>query len=201
QQADAFVGVFYSHKFTSLNNTGVVTYVAINGLPPGMSLAADGTLSGTPTQSGFYNIQIRMTDGVDTVGITRALPVFDVQITTDGVLPNTTADAPYNAVISATGGTPPYTFTQNRIPGNLVLSSSGVISGSLSYGPGHYDFDVTVTDANHRSYTRKMSVNVVGKPPQLPRIAPYGAIQEFDDCVLGDDCEGGISVSQGGTAP
>src|SRR5262249_15771087 len=42
QQADAFVGVFYSHKFTSLNNTGVVTYVAINGLPPGMSLAADG---------------------------------------------------------------------------------------------------------------------------------------------------------------
>jgi len=200
QQADAFVGVFYSHKFTSLSNAGVVTYTATDGLPPGMSLAADGTLSGTPTQSGFYNIPIRMTDGVDTVFITRALPVFDVQITTDGELPNTTADAPYNVVISARAGTPPYTFTQNRIPGNLVLSSSGVISGSLSYGPGHYDFDVTVTDANHRSYTRKMSVTVVGKPPQLPTISPY-EFPGFDSCVLGDDSGGAISVHAGGTAP
>ena len=201
QQQDAFVGVFYSHKFTLLNNAGVVSYTAVNGLPPGMNLAADGTLSGTPTQSGFYNILIRMTDGVDTVLVTRALPVFDVQITTDGTLPNTTQDTPYNAAIAASGGTPPYMFTSSGMPGNLVLSPAGVISGSLSVNPGHYLFDVTATDANHLSYTRRMSVDVVGKPPQLPRIAPYGAIQSFDDCVLGDDCADAISVNQGGTAP
>jgi hypothetical protein len=201
QQADGFVGVFYSHKFTSVNNAGVVTYTAINGLPPGMGLAPDGTLSGTPAQSGFYNIQLRMTDGVDTVFITRALPVFDVQITTDGTLPNTTQDAPYNAGISASGGTPPYTFQASSMPGNLVLSKAGTISGIPSFGPGHYLFDVTATDANHLSYTRRMSVDVVGKPPQLPRIVPYGALQEFDGCVLGDDCADAISVNSGGTAP
>jgi hypothetical protein len=201
QQQDAFIGIFYSHRFTSLNNAGIVTYTALNGLPPGMTLAGDGTLSGTPTQSGFYNINIRMTDGVDTVFITRALPVFDVQITTDGTLPNTTQDAPYNAAITASGGTPPYTFTSTGMPGNLVLSSSGIISGSLSFGPSHYQFDVTATDANHLSYTRRMSVDVVGKPPQLPRVSPYGAIQALDDCVLGNDCADAISVNLGGTAP
>lgn len=33
-----------------------------SGLPPGMGLSAGGTLSGTPTQSGLYNVTIQLTD-------------------------------------------------------------------------------------------------------------------------------------------
>jgi hypothetical protein len=70
-----------------------------------MALSSSGVLSGTPTVSGFYNINLRLTDSVGTVYNGVSLNVYDVQITTPGVLPNATQFAPYAANVTATGGT------------------------------------------------------------------------------------------------
>ncbi len=57
------VGVFYSFSYTA---TGVPTptFSASGTLPPGLTLAANGVLSGTPTMSGVYQGTIDATNGV-----------------------------------------------------------------------------------------------------------------------------------------
>jgi len=56
----------------------------------------------------------------------------------------------YNAIITASGGTPPYTFsiTAGSLPGGLRLSSDGTISG-IPVNPGTFNFTITATDKNN----------------------------------------------------
>ena len=60
----AVPGAPYSQSL--LASGGVPPYsfsVTSGALPPGMSLASDGTLSGTPTQSGYFTFSVTLTDG------------------------------------------------------------------------------------------------------------------------------------------
>ncbi len=53
-------------------------------------------------------------------------------ITVSSTLPNGTIGVAYNATITASGGTSPYTFAvaSGALPPGLALSSGGVISGT-----------------------------------------------------------------------
>lgn len=58
------VGTAYSsYTFTATGGTGTKTYAVASGtLPAGLTLAADGTLSGTPTTSGSSTFTVTVTD-------------------------------------------------------------------------------------------------------------------------------------------
>lgn len=59
------VGVAYSKTLATENDQGTVGFAVISGaLPTGLSLAADGTISGTPTTEGDYSFSVRATDVV-----------------------------------------------------------------------------------------------------------------------------------------
>ena len=59
------VGVAYSQKFTTTGGTGSVTLSESGALPAGLTFTAStGTLSGTPTASGTFNISVTATDTV-----------------------------------------------------------------------------------------------------------------------------------------
>jgi hypothetical protein len=209
---DAFVGVPYSKQLTAANPAGPVTFTPTS-LPPGMTLSAAGLLGGAPTTAGFYNVGFTIADGVDTTGHGRSISVYAVTITNDGTLPNATQAVPYNTTLTAAGGTAPYTFAAcpgNTIgttcapglvalPSGLVLTTDGVISGTPTSGASKFAFTVTATDAASRSYSKLMSIPVVGDPPTLPRVNPYG--DRFDDGPVGGTFSNGVSVFNGGSAP
>ncbi|WP_030776619.1 putative Ig domain-containing protein, partial [Streptomyces sp. NRRL F-2664] len=60
---NATVGQPYSTTVETAGGTGEAAFTVTGGtLPPGLALAADGTLSGTPTQPGTYTFTVTATD-------------------------------------------------------------------------------------------------------------------------------------------
>lgn len=198
QLPDAFVGEPYSYMFSATGSAGPVIWTPIF-VPPGMTLDSTGMLSGAPMSAGFSFVSFSASDGVDTVYRGLSLPVSAINITTPGVLPNATQFAEYSATLTATGGSAGSIFRGDFLPTGLVLDSSGSISGVVAAGPGKWGFTVTVTDSDGTTYTKWMSIDIIGVPPTLPQIVPFG--ERFDDCVVGAICERGIGVYSGGTAP
>ena len=85
---DAYEGSLYSTQLSAAGGAGPLTWFGTT--TAGLSLASDGTLSGTPAGQGFWNVPLQVTDGVDTVGWSPSVGVFDVQITTNPLLPYAT---------------------------------------------------------------------------------------------------------------
>jgi hypothetical protein len=178
-----YVGKPYAgFTFTPVDAAGPVTWSALNPLPPGLSLSSSGVVGGTPTQSGSFPFNVRLSDGIDSVIRLFQIDVFDIQVTSPSVLPEATQNQPYSVTLTATGGTGPYTFSScqgctggaTNLPSGLQLDpATGVLSGtSLSVGP--WTFDLTVTDANHVFTTKRITIPIVGDPPALPRISSDG---------------------------
>ncbi|MGD0498822.1 MAG: putative Ig domain-containing protein, partial [Bryobacteraceae bacterium] len=197
---DAFANTAYSYSFTALNPAATATFTATgNPLPAGLSLSTAGVLSGTPTAAGNYNFGVNLTDGTDTISRGFNLTVSAVGITTGGLLPNGTQGSAYNQTLSASGGSGGYTFNVSggSLPFGLSLSSGGTISGTINAGPGQYAFGVQATDSSHSSYTKQMSIDVLGVPPVMPEIS----LGHVDDGVMGDPDSFSVGVCCGGTAP
>jgi hypothetical protein len=195
---DAFVGVGYqSYTLTPLNNAGTVTFQNPNQVPPGMTLNSSGVLSGTPSSSGFYNIGFTINDTVDTVSLSVSLSVNVVEVTSPAVLPNATQNLSYTFTPTASGGTGPYTYNINGYPNGLTVNN-GVLSGTVNSGPGRFFLNVTATDSKNESYNKVIALVVVGVPPALPWILPYG---NLDDCTYGVACSRPLGVLNGGVAP
>jgi hypothetical protein len=56
-------GVAYNTQITTVNGVAPVTLTLASGtLPPGITLAANGTLAGTPTTPGFFNFTVQAVD-------------------------------------------------------------------------------------------------------------------------------------------
>lgn len=53
----------YSAKLIAAGGTAPYTWAAVGALPDGLSLAEDGTLSGTPTAEGTHTVTAKATDG------------------------------------------------------------------------------------------------------------------------------------------
>jgi uncharacterized protein (TIGR03437 family) len=200
QFPDAFANVAYpSYQVTALNNAGPVTYTLNNStLPPGMTLSASGIFSGTPTTPGSYNWTVQFTDGVDIEYRGFSINVYAIDITTPGQLPNASRNGVYSATIAATGGAGGYTFTASTLPNGLTLISSGTISGTVTAGPGRWAFSLTATDSNGASYSKQMSIEVIGAS-QFPEVSLYGN-GNWDDCTLGTACSRN-GYATGGAAP
>ena len=198
---NGFIGVPYSYTFTPLGAAGNLVWTATGSLPPGLTFSSSGAISGTPTQTGFWNVNFHFTDGVDTVFRSFGITVYAVHFTTSGLLPNATQGATYNTSIAASGGTGSFTFSSGSLPNGLSMNSSGMISGTPNTGPGRYGFNVTATDTNSVSYSSTFSIDVIGVPTSLPSIDPINVNIIYKDATIGFGYARIVSVFGGGTAP
>jgi len=98
--------------------------------------------------------------------------------------PGGTQLTPYaGCTISASGGTPPYTFSTNTttsyatLPEGMALNAStGVISSALIGGQGNYGVQFIVTDAANNQATLLIDFAVQGNNSYLPSIFPSNSI-------------------------
>ena len=148
--------------------------VSSGALPAGVTLDPNsGALKGTPTSAGNFSFTVQVTDNN---GKTASKPfslsiVTALSITTAPTLPPGTVGQAYSSgALTATGGTPPYTWTvvSGKIADGLALGpSDGSVTGTPT-AAGTFTFTVQVTDAGGLNATQTFTI-VVSLPaaPQL----------------------------------
>jgi hypothetical protein len=143
---NGFQSVAYGpFQFTASGGTTPYTWALASGstpLPNGLSLSSAGVLSGTPTTLGTFTPTIQVTDSsspnklVATAQYTIVISAAPSPLTvTNNPPPNGTVGTAYTFTLTATGGTPPYTWTLNSgaNPSGTSLTNSnntGVVSGT-----------------------------------------------------------------------
>ena len=128
---DGEVGQAYAQALTASGGTAPHTFAVTGGtLPPGLSLSAQGALSGTPSAAGDFSFTVTATDtggntGSRTYGMSVGAPV--VITVNPPELPDGEVDARYRAELSAEGGTAPHTFavTGGALPPGLAFRRQG----------------------------------------------------------------------------
>lgn len=188
---NATFGVPYSQAITVDGSIGPYSFAVTSGsLPPGLTLASDGTLAGTPTLGGPRTFTITATDATPAPGpysgaraytLTVDVPALVLPTTT---LPDGATDVAYSAQINpATGGVAPYTYvvTSGELPYGLTMSASGAITGTPTTA-NLFGFVVTATDSNSGTgpsvVQQSYSINIVNTPPVVGAVTasvPYGA--------------------------
>ncbi len=176
---DGAVGTGYSATMQATGGVPPYTWSVVEGsLPPGLSLAADGTLSGTPSQDGTFVFQIQVSDGDPTNSVVSGLFQLvisrgAVAIVTAPYLPAGATGDPYQAALEATGGTPPYSWDVivGSTPPGVDLASSGVLSGTPT-GFGDFGFRARVTDAAGGTAEQNFAVTIA--PPNPPQVSVQG---------------------------
>ncbi|WP_258079733.1 putative Ig domain-containing protein [Xanthomonas arboricola] len=146
-------GTAYSQTLSASGGTAPYTYaVSAGSLPAGITLASNGTLSGTATVEGSFNVTVTATDAntftaTQAYALTVAGPNLALPAST---LPAGTAGQAYAATIaSATGGTAPYRYalTAGALPNGVVVdAATGALSGTPTLS-GTFNFTLTATDS------------------------------------------------------
>jgi hypothetical protein len=146
--------------------------------PTGVLLnAATGEIEGVPTQSGAFNVTLRVTDGGGatasasfTLQIAPAIDPVDI-ITTS--LPDGVATVPYAAALQATGGSGHYAWslTSGTLPAGLGVTTTGVLQGTTTQ-TGQTVVTITVTDAAdpRRQASRSFALTVRPKANVAPAV-------------------------------
>ena len=219
---DGTRNVAYSQTITASGGTAPYTYARTAGaVPTGLTLASNGTLSGTPTAVGSYSFTVTATDSSTGSGPYIATQNYTVAIAAPTValapptLPNATRNVAYSQTITASGGAAPYSYavTAGALPAGLTLSTGGALSGTPT-ATGSYSFTVTATDANSntgsRAYTLDVTApSVVLAPTTLPgatvaaaysqAITASGGAAPYSYAVTAGALPAGLTLSATGT--
>ena len=108
--------------------------VSSGQLPPGVTLSAGGSLSGTPTSSGQFSFTVQVLDvaspqhmATATLNLTIAAAGLASLAVTPTVLPAGTVNTNYAATLNANGGTTPYSWSisSGQLPTGVNLAAVG----------------------------------------------------------------------------
>ena len=200
---NATAGTPYSQPLAVSGGTEPSGFVVTAGaLPPGVTLSATGLLSGTPTAAGNFTFTVIATDANGcTASATYTLAVCSPVAISPPSLPFGAVSVAYIANLSATGGTPPHSFTASgEVPPGLTLSSSGTLAGTPTLSGG-FTFTVTATDAGGCAGSRTYTIGVTEAPPVITslRLTP-GPGEGFTLAVLGSGFVDGGTIFVNGVA-
>jgi hypothetical protein len=144
----AEVGVPFSVKPTATGGSGAYTWSVSKGaLPTGLTPAADGTISGTPTLAGRYAFTLTVADNESRSKSVAVTLVVKAKLAFKTLkLKNATVGVPYRSYLVITGGVAPLTWTATgKLPKGFKVGKTGLLFGTPTKA-GRYRITVTVTD-------------------------------------------------------
>jgi len=146
----------FTHTFSAFG--GVAPYVfsvdPTGGLiTHGLSLSANGVLSGTPDVPGTWIFTVVLKDGTNATATLDVTMEVSAPIITFGPPPPSQLPAfhEFTHPFNATGGKAPYTFTKlwiGTVPSGIGFGSDGVLQG-IPHDTGTFTIKVFVEDAQH----------------------------------------------------
>ena len=186
-------------QIVAADGTPPYKFFASSNLPPGITLSEGGSLGGTPSREGSFEISIYT---IDSGGNQSPARTFSLVVNPERldlpVVPLTPAviGRDYSQRIEARGGTPPHRYvlsTNQRLPNGLTLTSDGMIQGRATIVQTvRFTVDVSdssVTRLNARS--EQFTLEVVESLP--PRVNP----QTLPSATLGQRYTQPLTASGG----
>jgi len=163
--SDATGGSNYNEVFTASGGIAPHTFSLSGTLPDGVALSGSGVLSGTPTESGSFPINVTAEDAggyTGTTGYTLVVNAPTISLLPAN-LPTFQVGVPFGQGLSASGGTGPYSFTvSGNLPAGLDLVGHQV-TGTPAVA-GSTPITLTATDAlgftGSQSYTLVVDAGV-----------------------------------------
>ncbi len=161
------VGAYYYTMMAATGGSGSYTWTIYSGnLPTGLNLSSTGVISGTPTTAATSSFAILCHDTASH----ETTKTFSIQIIPSSSsaltiqttsMANGVVGAYYSATLSATGGSGPYTWalSSGSLPAGLILSSTGVISGTPTTATTLY-FTVLCSDNAAHATTKTLSIYI-----------------------------------------
>ena len=153
----AAAGQAYSAQLVASGGVPPLAYRLLGGsLPPGLSLTADGRITGIAAQAGSYSFSVEASDRCAS-GTQRVIQGFRLTVgagacpplrwETAPILPEASSGQPYQVQLRALGGVPPlaYRLSGGTLPPGLTLGASGLISG-VPASAGRFGFEVEASD-------------------------------------------------------
>jgi len=126
------VGVEYNQTVQYTGGLAPFTWNCTDSLPAGITFA-NGVFSGSPTESGTFDLTVSITDSIpitDSQDLT--MTIFDALVISTASLPAGKTSTAYNQTLTVSGGKAPYTWSivSGTLPDGLTFSPAGVISGT-----------------------------------------------------------------------
>jgi hypothetical protein len=152
--AGGTVGTAYSQTLKASGGAGTLTWsVSVGTLPNGLSLnTGTGAITGTPTTVATSAFTVKVTDsGSPAMSATQQLTIkvspAPLAVAT-ATLPSATVNSSYSFNVSASGGTPTYSWavTAGSLPAGLALATNGQITG-VPTTAGTLPVTLTATDS------------------------------------------------------
>lgn len=191
--ADGREGQPYTATLEAALASGAVQWSLLSGaLPGGVTLGADGVLSGSPTAAGTYSFTIQAVDAGNFTAHRDFLFFVrsnDPPQITDSFLPAAAQGTPYQVVLRKTGGfgTLTWSITSGDLPLGMTLSSTGVLSGTPVSAPGRYP--VTIRLADSIPDTATVPFLILVNPAEAGTVtAPPVATEPVLDGQLNESC-------------
>ena len=142
------------------------------GLPRGLALSVGGAITGVPTTAGTYSFFVSAVDSVGSKverGVT--IEVVNPLSILNEVLPTGQVDQVYEADFASAGGYGSYEWTSTGLPTGIVLTAGGNLSGTIR-SAGSYSVEFSVRDADGRTASKVLTIEVLPTPAPTPRPTP-----------------------------
>ena len=156
----AEVGVQFDASLIGSGGQAPYTFSA-TGLPAGLSVATNGTISGRPGRAGTYNIAAQITDATGAVSTVQVRLVVKARLAIRSkALGAAASGRVYRTKIALSGGVGPFRWSATGLPSGLkVNAKTGAIIGT-PHGAGTFRVTVRVRDALGASSTKKLVLTV-----------------------------------------